>query len=397
MKNRSAKNKYAVHGFFISIATTIAEPATILPLMVSFFGGSHLLIGFFTSLIKGGSILVQLFAAFYAQSYPKMMPYLYRVFAARFFAWFSIGFVIFFFGKDHPDIALVSIGTGLFLFSFAAGFGSVYFNEIVAKVFTHKTRGKAIANRQFFMGLGSIISGGIAGWIMSMYEAPYSYGVLYMFSALLMLIGIYAFATIEEPVKEQVSQKEEKFRHFLKNSFKTLRADKALRCQILVYLFSYTYLLSLPFIILDIKDQIHLSGFIVGGLITAQMAGGMISNILWGYLSQNRYIVRSGFVLHISAIALMLVSTKEEVFFLVFFLIGAAMDGLRLAFSNMILIIAPEHKRPVYIALQSNLTSLGLFFPVLGALLVERLGYHPLYGFTLLTLSAGFLLSLRLK
>ncbi len=394
---RSAKSRYAIHGFFISIATTIAEPATILPLMVSFFGGSHLLIGFFASLIKGGSVLVQLFAAFYAQSYPKMMPYLYRVFAARFLAWFGIGFVIFFFGEKHPNIALASIGIGLFIFSFAAGFGTVYFNEIVAKIFTHKTRGNAIANRQFFMGLGSVISGGIAGWIMSMYKAPHSYGVLYMFSALLMLIGIYAFATIEEPVKEQVSQKEEKFRHFLKNSFITLKRDETLRRQILVYLISYSYLLSLPFIVLDIKDHIELSGFVIGGLITAQMTGGMLSNIVWGYLSSNRQIVWSGFALHVGAIALLLLSRQEAVYFIVFFLIGAAMDGLRLAFSNMILIIAPEHKRPVYIALQSNLTSIGLFFPILGALIVEAFGYNTLYIITIITLSIGFFFSLKLK
>lgn len=365
--------------------------------MVSFFGGSHLLIGFFASLIKGGSILVQLFAAFYAQSYPRMMPYLYRVFAARFFAWFFIGFVIFFFGEKHPNVALASIGAGLFIFSFAAGFGTVYFNEIIAKVFTHKERAKAIANRQFFMGLGSIISGGIAGWVMSVYKAPDSYGVLYMLSAALMLLGIYAFATVSEPVKEQVTQKEEKFRHFLKNSLKILKSDEILRRQIVVYLISYTYLLSLPFIILDAKEHIELSGFIIGGLITAQMVGGMLSNILWGYLSQNSHIIRGGFILHISAIILLLLSKKVEVYFAVFFLIGAAMDGLRLAFSNMILIIAPEHKRPVYIALQSNLTSIGLFFPILGALVVDNFGYQTLYSFTIVTLSIGFLSSLKLK
>ena len=396
-KTLSAKAKYAIHGFFISVATTIAEPSTILPLMVSFFGGSHLLIGFFTSLIKGGSILVQLFAAFYAQSYPRMMPYLYRVFAARFLSWFAIGFVIFFFGDKHPNVALASIGIGLFIFSFAAGFGTVYFNEIIAKVFTHKSRGKAIANRQFFMGLGSIISGGIAGWVMSVCSAPESYAILYMLSALLMLIGIYAFATIAEPIKEQVTQKEEKFRHFLKNSFITLKRDAELRRQILVYFISYTYLLSLPFIILDIKNHIALSGFIIGGLITAQMAGGMLSNILWGYLTQNRHIIWIGFALHGGAILLLLLSKRVEIYFLVFFLIGGAMDGLRLAFSNMILIIAPEHKRPVYIALQSNLTSLGLFFPILGALIVDRFGYEVLYGVTIVSLMIGFLFSLKLK
>ena len=392
----SPKIKYAIHGFFISVATTIAEPSTILPLMVSFFGGGHLLIGFYASLIKGGSIFVQLFAAFYAQSYPRMMPYLHRVFAARFLAWFGIGFTIFFFGKNYPNVALASIGIGLFIFSFAAGFGAVYFNEVIAKVFTHKERAKAIANRQFFMGLGSIISGGIAGWVMSVYEAPSSYGVLYLLSSLLMLIGLYAFTTIPEPIKKQVSQKEEKFRHFLKNSLKILRKDPALRLQIIVYLLSYGHLLALPFIVLDLKSHVAISGAIIGGLITAQMVGGMVSNILWGYLAKNREIILVGFVLHVSAMVLLLLSHRVEVYFIVFFLMGGAMDGLRLAFSNMILIIAPESKRPVYIALQSNLTSIGLFFPILGASVLNNFTYQTLYLLTLFVLLAGIVLALKL-
>ena len=123
----------------------------------------------------------------------------------------------------------------------------------------------------------------------------------------------------------------------------------------------------------------------------------MVSNILWGYLSQNSHIIRTGFALHVSALILLLLRQETEVYFMVFFLIGAAMDGLRLAFSNMILIIAPEHKRPVYIALQSNLTSIGLFFPIPGALIVESFGYQTLYSFTIVTLSIGFLFSLKLR
>jgi hypothetical protein len=73
------------------------------------------------------------------------------------------------------------------------------------------------------------------------------------------------------------------------------------------------------------------------------------------------------------------------------------MDGMRLAFSNMILIIAPEEKRPVYIALQSNLSSIGLFFSIPGALILQYFSYGVLYGVTLVVLVAGFVYSFRLR
>ena len=40
--------KNVLHGFFLSIGTTIAEPHTILPLIISHFGGGAILIGFFS-------------------------------------------------------------------------------------------------------------------------------------------------------------------------------------------------------------------------------------------------------------------------------------------------------------------------------------------------------------
>jgi MFS family permease len=104
-----------------------------------------------------------------------------------------------------------------------------------------------------------------------------------------------------------------------------------------------------------------------------------------------------GFGLHVSAISLLLFSKNAEIYFVVFFLIGAAMDGLRLAFSNMILILASQHKRPVYIALQSNLTSIGLFFPILGALIVDHFGYEILYCVTIFCLGIGFFFSLKME
>ena len=77
--------KNVTHGFFVSIATTIAEANTILPLIITFFGGGAVLVGFFSSLLRGGAILVQLYAAFYAQGYNHMQKYMRRVFLARFF------------------------------------------------------------------------------------------------------------------------------------------------------------------------------------------------------------------------------------------------------------------------------------------------------------------------
>ncbi|NOX15364.1 MAG: MFS transporter [Epsilonproteobacteria bacterium] len=392
--------KNILHGFFFTTGVTIAEPSTILPLMVNYFGGSSMVVGFFATLLRGGAIVVQLFAAFKSQSYDRMLPYLRRVFVFRFLAWFFIGVAIRFLGSTHPNLTLVLIGLGLFGFSFSAGFGAIYFKDIVAKIFTHKFRGKTMAYRQFFSGLGGLISGAIAAFILEKYNAPYSFGYLFMLSSFIMALGYIAFSTIDEPKKEDIPLKENSFKKFLKNSWVILKKDKDLQVQLSTFLFAYGYLIALPFIILHAKETIQLNGVAIGSLITTQMTGAMLSNFLWGSLSgrgYNKLTSIISIILHISAIILAFFSTNIYTYMAIFFLIGAATDGNRIASGNLILILAPAKLRPTYIALQVNIISFGIFFSVLGGIILHFSNYNILYTLTIIVLLLSLFLSFKLK
>ncbi|BDY12647.1 MFS transporter [Hydrogenimonas cancrithermarum] len=392
--------KNILHGFFLAVGTTVAEPATILPLMVNYFGGSPVLIGFFSGLLRGGAVLMQLFAAYKAQHYARMLPYLRRVFIARFLSWFSIGVAIMLFGKEYPTLTLWCIGIGLFFFSFSAGFGAIYFREIVAKIFTHKFRGKTMAWRQFFAGLGSIISGAVAAYVLEAFEPPYDFGYLFMLSAILMGVGLLAFATVEEPVKEHFETKIESFTGFLKHALEILKADKQLQTQILTFLFAYSYLIALPFIILDAKETIDLTGTAIGLLITTQMIGAMVSNIVWGKLGaagRYRLIANIAIAMQLAAVVLAFFADSLPTYMLIFFLFGAAADGNRIASSNLILILAPEAKRPLYVAVQMNIVSLGMFFSILGGFVLHFGSYTLLYAIAAAALLFALVMSFRLK
>jgi len=388
------------HGFFLSIGITIAEPSTILPLIVNYFGGSSVLVGFFASLLRGGAIMVQLFAAFQAQSYPLMLPYIRRVFIIRFFAWFFIGIAILLFGDKHPTLTLICIGSGLFIFSFSAGFGAIYFKDIIAKIFSHKFRGKTMAYRQFFSAFGGLISGAMAGWVLQHFEAPQSYGYLFIISSFIMGFGYISFGTIDEPVKQDIAKRENSFKKFLHNSWLLLKSDKQLQVQLTTFLLAYGYLLSLPFIILDAKTKINLDGVAIGSLITTQMVGAMLSNFLWGKLSGhglNKLTANISISLHILAMIITFNASSLVEYMVIFFLVGAAIDGNRIASGNLILALAPPQKRPVYVALQINIISFGLFFSLFGGVILHIFNYQLLYGITIAILFTALGFSSRLK
>ena len=400
MSNNYKENnlKNILHGFFLAVAMSVAEPSTILPLIVHHFSESVILVGVFASLLRGGAIVVQLFAAFYAQTFKRVMPYMRIVFLARFLSWFLIGVAILLIGDKNKTLTLWIFGIGLFIFSFSAGFGSIYFSEIIAKIFNKKERGKSMANRQFFAAIASIISGGIAGWVLSSFEPPKSYAYLFMISAFLLGIGLFAFATIKEPIKENVRVKEKSFKDFLINAFRFLKEDKALQIQILTILFSYSFLLAFPFVILKANNTINLTGWLIGGFITIQMVGALIGNIVWKKLAPfYKKIIIFSFISVILAFFIALFANNAFLYALIFFLVGIAMDGFKISGMNLLFEIASEDKRPIYVALQNNLTSIGLFFGILGGVILKYFGYNALYIFTIIMLFIGLYFATKLK
>lgn len=391
--------KNVSHAFFLSLAITIAEPSTILPLIIAHFSDNVIMVGIFVSLLRGGQIMIQLYAAFHAQAYKRVLPYLGKVFLFRWLNWFLIGVSIYFIGDSNKPLTLLLIGVGLFFFSFSAGFGTIYFKELQAKLFSKKYRGKTMANRQIAGAIASIMSAGVAGYVLANFEAPQSYAYLFLVSSIFMAIGFASFVTIKEPQKQKVLEKEKNFKLFVKNAISTLKADRRLQHQVLVLFLSFSYFLSMPFVILHANETITLTGWMLGGFIMVQMFGSIIgSTFIWRKIHNYEKMLSLAFVFMILAFIVALFADNTYTYALVFLLFGVGLDGFNISGMNLVIEIAPEEKRPVYTALQTNITSIGLFFPILGGVLLKYLeSYQLIYILSIVLLVLGLLLSLRLK
>jgi MFS family permease len=272
-----------------------------------------------------------------------------------------------------------------------------------------------MANRQIFTAIGSILSGGVAGYVLSNYPAPLNYAYLFMVSSFLMAIGFIAFGTIKEPEKKSIRKKEDSFIEFLKNSFRLLKEDKRLKNQIIIIFLGFSYLLAYPFVILKANKTFTLTGWMIGGFITIQMIGSIVGSFfLWRKMSDYKKMLRMSFMFAILAFLVAFIATfnfKSDggtflaflyvdnpiiLYGIVFFLFGLSMDGFSISGMNLVFEIAPEDKRPIYTALQSNLTSIGLFFPILGGVILKYFNYEVLYIITIMMISLGLYLTKRL-
>lgn len=398
MNKPSNRKKFVIHGFFYTSAVSVAEPSTILPLIVSFFTSSNILVGVYSSLLRGGAVVMQLYAAFLAQSYGRVINRLRLIFLFRFLAWFSIGASIYLFGSTNSTLTLWLIGIGLFAFSFSSGWGTIYFQELLGKCFTPGYRGATLAYRQFFSNMGGILSGGMAGYILERFPEPFNFAYLFLISTLLMMCGYFFLGTVVEEEKKNTSVREKRFTEFLMNSYHILRSDKKLGFQIFLQLIAYTYLFVHPFIIIHARTKIDFSYWMIGSLVPLLMTGAMLSNLLWGRMAsrmKNTLIITTSYALMITSVLFSVIGNHYWFYAILYLFSGAAADGFRLAFNNLLFDIAPENKRPVYIAIQNNLTSLGLFFSIPGGLLISLLGFEAVAYFVLVLLLAGLGLSIK--
>ncbi len=392
--------KFVLHGLFYNAGIGISEPSTILPLIVNYFTANNVIIGLFSSLLRGGSILMQLYAAFYTQAYIKVLKYLRIVFVVRFLSWFSMGLVLYFFSHDFPNLTLWLFGLLLFTFSFSAGFGTIYFQELMGKLFTPSYRGGVIALRQILGGVGAVSSGFLAAYILQNFDKPDSFAYLFLVSSLFLASGYLSAGTVKEPEKTALREKENKFSDFFKHTIFLFKTDKSLRHQIFSRLLAFSFMFVAPFIILQAKNQIQLTGLIIGSFAAIQMTGALVSNFIWGFLSiknHNLIVVRIAYSLMFSALVIAFFVKSFLGYAILFFFLGASIDGTRLAFQNLILIIAPEKERPIYVAMQNNIAAIGLFFSIPGGLLVNHIGFYFTLSFALVLLAIGFIFSFGMK
>jgi MFS family permease len=372
-----------------------AEANTILPLIVDFFGAGKVIVGLFSAIFRGGNILLQLYTAFYVQQFRKVIKSLRIIFLVRLLSWFGIGLFIYFFGENNVNLTLWLIGFGLFIFSFSAGIGTIYFNELLGKIFTPKYRGVTLAYRQFCMGLGGVLAGFITAFFLNTFDKPLSFAFLFMISAGVISLGYLIFSFIKEPPKVNILVKEEKFSEFLKKALKVLKKDTILKYFIITRLLSLSYLLVFPFIVINAKPVINSYGILtIGSLIPFQI-GLMTGNIFWGRLSskgKDRQVKIYAFILMICALITAIFAKNIYGFVIVFFLAGLARDGYRLSYNNEILTYASEEKRPMYWAIFNNITSLGLFLSIPGGALLNLIGFRNLLIVSIGLLFIGLIL-----
>ncbi len=159
---------------------------------------------------------------------------------------------------------------------------------------------------------------------------------------------------------------------------------------------------ALPFYVLYGRSVLGMEDQQIGLLVGAQVAGAIVSNVVWAELSDrigNRVVIRLVAVIGILIPVLALVSSVvvgPRLLVPVFALLGCSASGTGIGFRNYLLEIAPAELRPAYIAVAGTVAGIAFLLPIAGGFVVDTWGYQAAFVITTAVVALGLVFSFML-
>ncbi|MEM7533252.1 MAG: MFS transporter [Chloroflexota bacterium] len=372
---------------FFTVSISLLSATTILPLFISKLTNSTIPLAIVAMVAQGGHFLPQLFVANFVERIDHKKSIVV-----------NLGFVT----ERIPAILLLlaplaaywSTSTALILFlifyswfTIGGGVISIAWQELIARCFPVKTRGRVFGVNSFIGTLLGVGAASVAGIILDRVAFPLNF--VYIFGA----VGITIFlswvfiALVREPVEATdvprrsnreylvqlpvVVREDTNFRNFLIARFTLAIAEMGTGFLTVAAIHTWTVSDSM----VATFTTVTLLGQTTGGLI-----GGFVAD-RYGHRITLEFSALTGTV----AFGLAWLSPAPFWFIVVFALMGF-FQGMRIVSSILVVLefCGPE-KRPTYIGLANTLTGVGsVIAPILGAGLVQ-VGYHWAFVASMLT------------
>ena len=374
----------AWHGTFLAAATALGQPTTILPAYVALLGGSPVLVGTMMSVLLAGSVVPELLFAHIVEGSARKRPFLLLAVFSRAGAWLVLGALTWLFAGGGGALLLVLLFVLLAVFAVGGSLGSVAYTDIFGRSIAPGVRGRFYASRQFLGSMAALAITYLAGLILAggRGSTPAGYALLFLGAGVLMLLAGLGFMLVRENPVPRVAQPP--LSAYLRQVPDFWRQDPGLRALVWIENVASLHLMLLPFYMLLAEVYLHARVGDVAFYTMAQIVGGALSNLVWGWLGDRfgngsvlRVCLWLGVTMPLAALAL--AAFLPGGYFLIFVVLGAAIASRNLAYNNVLVDIAPVPLRATYTGIVGTLTAPSLLLPMLGGSLIAWLGYRDVF------------------
>jgi MFS family permease len=392
-----------IHGVFFQASTAFSSIHTVLPSFVALLTPSTVAVGLMATVQGIGEVVPQMFTAYLIEDRPRKKPYLLGIITIRWVSWAILAYLTFAYGTTRPDLVLAVLIALFSLFSIAGGMGTVVYADVFSKAIPARRRGRFTGLRQLLGYVLAIGAGYVVKFVLddpARFPFASNYALFFILSAACLLIALTGFALIREPVYP-VQRMSQSLGDLLRRAVVLARKNPNFRRLLAARGLTTAVLALAPFYVVYARNEVGVDPGMVGLYLAAQMAGGALSNLLWGWLGDrygNRTVIVGTAVTGGLAplLALLAPYTTPALFVLVFACLGATISGMRLGYSNFVLEMAPVELRPTCVALQNTLLTPVTLLPLVVGVLIQAWSYPLLLAMGAAMMAGTVWLGLRL-
>lgn len=413
-QNETQRNFWlgVVNGICFVLGETLIDPTLVIAAFVSRLTQSAVWVGFAAATLDYAWFLPQLWVSGYLQSQPYKMPLYRQTAVVRAVAWVILTAAIFLI-REPGWLLLVF----MFTFSVAAigaGLSGLSFLEIVSKTIPPHERGMFFALRLTLAGVMGVGASAVVQWALgdqSLLAYPGNFGALFAVATLLFFCGWWAFLQVREPPDSSVLPRAS-FAEQLHRAFHFLRADANFRR----FLWLRSALMiagaAVPFYAIYVQQQLGGTLGMIGVYLGVFKVSNLLANLYlgrvsarWGYHRLMQVATGAGLLMTVMVLGLVGVAATAGVsgwaaaWWLapVFAVNGIRESGLGVSGQSLLLEIAPQSERSLYLGFTNTFLGLILFFASLSGVIVETLGFPALLVVTFLAYLAAADAARRLR
>ena len=384
------------------------DSATIIAGFVHAITGSSIAVGLASAVLRLGWLFPQLIVGYLAQRRRRRMPFYVVGAFGRAACLALLAAAVAVIGDASPA-ALAGVFFTLWTgYAFISGIVAVPYNDIVGRAIPSGRRSRLLAWRFFGGGLLGLLVAAAAHRLLGQLPFLQAHAAIFAIAAVLMLVSSTLFVSAGEPDAPPPQQPRSGFLAFLRGGAQVYREDARFRMFLHSQWLGGAALMALPFYVIQARAG-GLALLDIPLLLAAQTAGALASNALWGQwgdrLGKQSLLEGVAVLRMVPPVAVLLMAVFLDrfgvapllAFAVLFFFLGALVNGTTIAMLGYLMEISPDDRRPAYSGYFNAMVAPASLLPILGGVIADTVSLHGVFFVAVVAGALQYLAVRRLR
>lgn len=380
------------HSFFLSFAQSLIDIDTVMPTMIAEAGGTALHIGIMTTIMMGGSSFTQLLFAPMINHFHFKKIFLLIGINLRILSLLFLSLILYISINKVLSNALWYIFILIAIFAFSGAFANISYIDILGKSISSEKRKVFFSARQIIGGIVVILTAFWAKIILSKYNYPANYSLLFLLSGSSLLVASLGFWRIKEVIPSGSEIKS--IRNFLVSLQSELKNNPKLK-YFLGFINTHGITTSiLPFVILYAKEIFSTTSTETGSYLLFKIIGSVgISMFVLIFNQKLRFntLLYSNILLSV-IMSVSVLSLSNSLLMPFLFMLGGIIVSLySISMNGLLLEISGTNNRAIYTGFAGAGNIIPMIFPLVASNIIEKVGYITFFMiFIILIILSGY-------